>query len=73
MPIGVRPTDLSADDLLRELGSLYDTRLDTLRHGSDQSLRQHTARMSELEAEYARRFPQREINPERLRAGARAR
>lgn len=73
MPTGVSPTVLSVDDLLRELGSLYDTRLDALRHGSGQALRQHTHRMSELEAEYARRFPDREIDPERLREGARAR
>lgn len=73
MHTGVSPAELSTDDLLRELGSLYDTRLDTLRHGSDQALQQHGRRAAALEAEYLRRFPTREIAPERLREGARAR
>lgn len=67
--IGVDPTDLDADDLLRELRSLHDTRHDTLRHGSDDALENHNRRMLELEKEYLRRFPQREVDPARLRAG----
>jgi hypothetical protein len=72
-PEGVPATELSYEDLLRELFELYRTRLDTLRHGSDQALAHHTGRMNELEPEYLRRNPQREIDPERLREGARQR
>ena len=73
MPDGVPATDLDEADLFRELHELYRTRLDTLRHGSDQALSTHTARMMELETDYLRRFPSREIDPERLREGARLR
>lgn len=65
--------ELSDDDVFRELQDLYRTRHDALRHGSNQALARHTERISELESEYLRRFPEREITPERLRAGARAR
>ena len=71
--MGVPAADLSDDDLYRELHELYRTRLDTLRHGSEQALATHTERMTELEADYLRRQPQREIDPERLREGARQR
>ncbi|MEO3830063.1 DUF6158 family protein [Actinomadura sp. B10D3] len=71
--LGVPPGDLSDDDLFRELGHLYETRLDALRHAADQAYGEHTRRMNELEAEYLRRRPGREIDPERLREGARAR
>ncbi len=64
---GVDPDALSTDDLLRELASLHDTRHDTLRHGSDSALEHHNRRMAELESEYLRRFPQREVDPARLR------
>ncbi len=64
---GVPPRDLSADDLTRELSSLYRTRQDTLRHGSDSALAAHDRRTGELEHEYRRRFPDREIDPRRLR------
>jgi Family of unknown function (DUF6158) len=70
---GVPGEQLSDEDLLRELGELYRTRLDTVRHGSDQALARSTERTGELEAEYLRRFPDREVDPERLRAGARQR
>jgi hypothetical protein len=70
---GIDPQTLTDEDLVRELDSLYRTRLDTLRSGSDDALEQSTARMAELEREYLRRFPDREIDPERLRAGARQR
>jgi hypothetical protein len=73
MPNGVPPGALDLVDLMRELGHLYETRMDTLRHGADQALAEHTRRMNALEAEYLRRHPSREIDPERLRAGARAR
>jgi len=64
--LGVEPAALDGDDLFRELGHLYATRLDTLRHGSDDSLTHHDRRMAELEREYLRRFPDREVDPRRL-------
>jgi hypothetical protein len=70
---GVPPQDLGDEELTRELTQLYSTRDDTLRHGSDQALATHTRRTQELEAEYLRRFPDREVDPERLREGARQR
>jgi hypothetical protein len=70
---GVDPGELTGDDLMRELGHLYETRLDALRHASDQALDEHTHRTAQLEAEYLRRHPDREIDPERMREGARAR
>lgn len=73
MTTGVDPGTLSDDDLFRELAHLYETRFGTLRHGSDQALAEHTRRTSELEAEYIRRLPTREIDPDRLREGARVR
>jgi hypothetical protein len=65
--LGVDPADLSTEDLLRELASLHDTRHDTLRHGSDDALENHNRRLVELELEYLRRFPGREVDPARLR------
>lgn len=65
--LGVPPYGLSDDDVLRELHSLHNTRLDTLRHGSEQALTHHLRRTDELEREYLRRFPAREIDPARLR------
>lgn len=65
--LGVPGADLPTDDLLRELLSLHETRHDTLRHGSDAAFRHHTRRLAELEAEYLRRFPAREVDPARLR------
>jgi hypothetical protein len=70
---GIDPQTLPDEDLLRELESLYRTRLDTLRFGSPQALEEHTARLAELEREYLRRFPEREVDPDRLRDGARQR
>jgi hypothetical protein len=70
---GVDPAVLSDEDLMRELGHLYDTRMDALRHAARQALDEHTRRMMQLEAEYLVRHPEREIDPERLREGARAR
>ena len=73
MSNGVDPAELSDDDLMRELGHLYETRMDALRHAADQALAEHTRRTNDLEDEYLRRFPEREVDPERLREGARAR
>ena len=72
-PQGIPAAELSDDDLLRELAQLHETRHETFRHGSNDALARHTERTAELEHEYLRRFPQREVDPERLRAGARAR
>ncbi len=70
---GIPTTELPEEDLLRELGHLHETRNGTFLHGSDDALDAHTRRTSELEAEYVRRHPQRAVDPERLRSGARNR
>ncbi|MEV4169122.1 DUF6158 family protein [Nonomuraea sp. NPDC049709] len=71
--MGIDAAQLSDDDLVRELRQLHLTRSDTFFHGSDDALSTHTARTSELEAEYLRRNPDREVDPLRLREGARQR
>jgi hypothetical protein len=68
---GIDPAALSEEDLLREMESLGNTRADTVRHGSWSALARHTTRTHELENEYLRRHPEREISPSRTRAGAR--
>jgi hypothetical protein len=70
---GVAASELSDEDLMRELETLHRTRHETLRHGSGHALERHTERTAELEEEYLRRFPEREVDPERERAGARQR
>ena len=70
--LGVDPGALNDDDLLRELASLHRTRHDTLRHGSDDAFAEHNRRLVELEAEYLRMFPEREVDPRRLRDPSRA-
>jgi hypothetical protein len=70
---GVPASELTDDDLDREISQLHRTREDTFRRGSEQALDRHTSRTEELEAEYLRRFPDREIDPQRLREGARQR
>lgn len=60
-------TDISDADLLTELDQVLRTRLDTLRHGSDAAVENSTRRLAELEGEYLRRNPDREVQPERLR------
>ena len=70
---GVPAAALNDDELLRELASVHRTRNETLRHGSAHALEHHTQRMDELEAEYLRRLPEREVDPEREREGARLR
>ncbi|MGI5270526.1 DUF6158 family protein [Nonomuraea sp. CA-218870] len=71
--MGIDPAQLSDEDLLRELRQLHTTRTDAFLHGSDDALARHTSRTNELESEYLRRYPQREVDPNRLREGARAR
>ncbi|WP_433254783.1 DUF6158 family protein [Streptosporangium sp. CA-135522] len=73
MTMGIDPKELIEDDLLRELRHLHATRTDTLLHGSGDALANHTARTEELEQEYLRRHPERDVDPERLRDGARRR
>ena len=73
MAMGIPGAELSDEDLLRELEQLHETRHQTLRHGSDDALQRHTERLQELEQEYLRRRPGREVDPERTRAGARER
>jgi hypothetical protein len=65
--LGVGPAALSTEDLLRELHNLHDSRHETFRHGSDDALAHHDRRTAELEREYLRRFPDREVDPNRLR------
>jgi len=69
---GVDPAALSEEDLVREMESLGQARAETVRHGSWSALTRHTTRTHELENEYLRRHPEREISPSRTRAGARA-
>ena len=66
METGIDPSSFSDEDLFRELGSLYRTRLAALRHGPDAALDNHFKRTAELETEYMARFPGREVDPERL-------
>ena len=70
---GPAAADLSTDDLLREMEHIHTTREETVRHGSEHSLAAHTLRQAELEEEYLRRFPEREVDRQRLREGARER
>jgi hypothetical protein len=65
--LGVAPADLTDEELFRELLSLHETRHDALRHGSEDALTNHSRRTDQLEREYLRRFPDREVNPDRLR------
>jgi hypothetical protein len=65
--------ELTDEDLLRELTHLYETRMDALRHAPLQAFEEHSVRTAELETEYLRRRPAREIDPNRSREGARSR
>jgi hypothetical protein len=69
-PYGIPADELAEDDLLRELRHLHETRHDTFLHGSVDALGMHTRRTLELEVEYVRRHPEREIDPARLRPTA---
>jgi hypothetical protein len=48
---GIHPAVLPDTDLFRELGHLYETRLETLRHGSQRALSTHSRWMRALECE----------------------
>jgi hypothetical protein len=67
---GVQAADLSDDDLLRELTQLHRTRHETFLHAPTQALQRHSERTAELELEYLRRRPQRDIDESRLRDNA---
>lgn len=71
METGIEAVELSEDDLRRELRHLHETRHDTFLHGSADALEEHTKRTFELEQEYLRRHPEREVDPRRTREGAR--
>jgi hypothetical protein len=64
---------LTESDLVRELQQLHQTRHETFLHGSADALQEHTQRTDELEREYLRRHPERDVDPARTRAGARDR
>lgn len=68
-----RPSgELDDADLERELTHLHETRHETFMNGSDDAFKAHTERMLELEAEYAKRFPDRTTpSPLRTREGSR--
>jgi hypothetical protein len=68
---GTAPHDLTEADLIRELEQVHRTRHETFLHGSPHALAEHNSRTEELEAEYVRRHPEREVDPARTRAGAR--
>ena len=70
--LGIDPRELSEEDLFRELHMIHSSRHETLRHGPDDALEHHTRRLTELEAEYLRRYPQREVDPGRVRSVRRA-
>ncbi|MEV6396241.1 DUF6158 family protein [Streptomyces sp. NPDC051907] len=70
---GVEPAGLDDQQLLRELESIHRTRHDTLLHGSQHALVAHSIRMTELEAEYLKRHPNRPVARGRTRDGARER
>ena len=59
--------ELTDEELFEHLGHLFETRLETLRHGSQDSLDNSDRRLRELEGEYLRRHPEREVSPERVR------
>ncbi|NYH80003.1 hypothetical protein FHR84_003352 [Actinopolyspora biskrensis] len=71
METGIEAAELSEDALRRELRHLHETRNETFLHGSSDALEEHTRRTFELEREYLRRHPEREVDPRRTREGAR--
>jgi hypothetical protein len=55
--VGIPASELSDEDLRRELKTLHETRNDTLVSGSRSALETHTRRTLELEQEFLVRFP----------------
>jgi uncharacterized protein DUF6158 len=70
-PEGVPANELTEDDLTRELGNIHRTRHDTFLHAAESAVERHTQRMTELEAEYLTRHPDRPVDSRRTREGAR--
>lgn len=69
---GIDPSELSDDDLDREVAHLHETRHETFLNGSQDALETHTSRMLGLEQEFLRRFPDRSApDPRRVRASSR--
>jgi hypothetical protein len=69
---GRPPTELSDEDLDREVTRLHETRHETFLKGSSDALKAHTERMLELESEYLTRFPERaKPDPRRVRETSR--
>lgn len=60
-------TELTEQKLLAELTHLYQTRLDTLRFGAQSAWENSDHRIAELEGEYLRRHPEREVSERRER------
>jgi hypothetical protein len=71
--LGIDPRELDERSLMHELEQIHRTRHDTLLHGSSDALDRHSQRMAELESEFLRRHPGRQVNAGRTRKGARAR
>jgi len=67
---GIAGVDLDDADLLLELESLHRSRHEALLHAPTQALLRHSERTAELEMEYLRRHPERDIDPGRLRSGS---
>jgi hypothetical protein len=71
-PHGVDPSQLSDDDLVREVTHLHETRHEAMRGASESAFEAHTRRMLALEREYLVRFPEDSApDPLRTRAGSR--
>jgi uncharacterized protein DUF6158 len=69
---GVPASQLTDDDLIREVDHLHATRHDTFLNGGQDAFETHTSRMLALEHEYLRRFPEAIApDPRRTRAGRR--
>lgn len=66
---GVLPADLGDDELLEELASLHRKRDDALRFAPDAALSTHLRRSAELEQEYLRRHPDREVGADQWGPG----
>ena len=65
--MAVPADELTEEDLLRELEQLHRTRHETFLRGPTQALQHHSERTAELELEYLRRHPERNIDESRLR------
>jgi hypothetical protein len=67
---GIPAAQLSDAELERDLAHLHETRHETFLNGTEDALDAHTRRMTEVETEYLRRFPDRVVpDPGRVRAG----